>query len=90
MRIIWQTVRKITNEILGVKKTGNPLTRDTESCYTYFRCYKPCLTYSASTIHVYFLSVDRKEKFESLNQSWLILDRFHSKAMKRKEDLLAL
>ena len=41
-------------------------------------------------VYVYFLSVDRKEKFESLNQSWLILDRFHSKAMKRKEDLLAL
>ncbi|CAH3147349.1 unnamed protein product, partial [Pocillopora meandrina] len=35
------------------------------------------------------MSSDHQEKFESLNQSWLILDRFHSKAMKRK-DLLAL
>ncbi|CAH3147553.1 unnamed protein product [Pocillopora meandrina] len=36
------------------------------------------------------MSSDHKAEFESLNQGWLILDNFHSKVMKRKDDLLAL
>lgn len=33
---------------------------------------------------------ERREEMESLKQGWLILDDFHSKVMRRKEDLLAL
>ena len=46
--------------------------------------------HSLYNVFVYFLSVDHKEEFESLNQGWLILDSFHSKVLKRKEYLLAL
>ena len=73
-----------------LKKTGNPLTRHWKLLHLFQVLSAMFNLHSFSNVYVYFLSVDRKEKFESLNQSWLILDSFHSKAMKRKEDLLAL
>lgn len=36
------------------------------------------------------MSSDCEEELENLKQGWIILDNFHSKVMKRKEDLLAL